>query len=259
MLKTAAFYRNYDKLQVLRNIAQSASSVDIYSCSGNLLRRINWGGEKGAIKGLGWSEDEKLIIVTADGTVRCYADIHGDFTPFSLEHGAEEHGVLECRFWSTGFVAMLGNKSLVAVSRYSDPRPRLLASSTATGSGGSSNSVIHSWTVIPPSDSLSRSVEVLLGVDSTVMTVDASDRQDHSLTDGPFRHISVSSNGQFVALYTNDGKIWVVSGDFQMKLSEYDPRAKTQPKEMKWCGSSAVVLAWEDEIHLVGPNGAATK
>jgi hypothetical protein len=28
---------------------------------------------------------------------------------------------------------------------------------------------------------------------------------------------------------------------------------------MDWCGDDAVVLAWEDEIHLVGPSGAASK
>lgn len=42
--------------------------------------------DKGTIKGLGWSEDEKLLIVTEDGTVRCYYDLQGDFVPFTLGH-----------------------------------------------------------------------------------------------------------------------------------------------------------------------------
>ena len=36
------------------------------------------------MRGLGWSEDEKLLVVTEDGTVRCYYDLQGDFTQFSL-------------------------------------------------------------------------------------------------------------------------------------------------------------------------------
>lgn len=40
--------------------------------------------DKGSIRGLGWSEDERLLVVTEDGTVRSYYDLEGDFTQFSL-------------------------------------------------------------------------------------------------------------------------------------------------------------------------------
>lgn len=76
---------------------------------------------------------------------------------------------------------------------------------------------------------------------------------------GPFADISVSPNGKFVALYTEEGKAHVITSDFQSRLSEYDTRSRTHPKELQWCGNDAVVIAWEDEVHLVGPNGSATK
>ena len=79
------------------------------------------------------------------------------------------------------------------------------------------------------------------------------------LQNGPFKHVSVSPNGQFVALFTCDGKVWVVSSDFQNKFSEYDSRAKTPPKDVAWCGNDSVILLWEDEVHMVGPNGAAAR
>lgn len=90
-----ALYRDEKKLQSVRGAQASKASIDIYSCAGKLIRRINW--DKGSIKGLGWSEDEKLIVVTSDGTVRCYYDLQGDFTQFSLGHGAEEYSVMACR------------------------------------------------------------------------------------------------------------------------------------------------------------------
>ena len=225
------------------------SSIDIYSCAGKLIRRINW--DQGSIKGLGWSHDEKLLVVTEHGDVRCYNDLQSDFDPFSLAHGAEEHGVVACRFWSSGFVALLGNNNLVAVSQYHEPRPKLLAVPPGEP--------VASWTLIPPAESLSRSVEVLLAIGQTIFVVDATDCEDRGLDRGPFKHLSVSSNGKYVALYTEDGKVWVVSSDFQNRLSEYDSRSKTVPKDMQWCGSNAVILAWEDEVHLVGPNGAASR
>ena len=189
--------------------------------------------------------------MTDDGTVRCYYDLQGDFVPFTLGHGAEDVGVKACRFWSSGFVALLNNNHLVSVSRYDEPRPKLLAIPP--------EEPVESWALIPPTETLSRSVEVLLAIGQTIYLVDATDCEDRQLQKGPFRHTSVSPNGKCVALFTEDSKVWVVSSDFQNKLSEYDSKAKTVPKDMQWCGNSAVVLGWEDEIHVVGPNGAASK
>ncbi|PSN65980.1 vacuolar protein sorting-associated protein 16 [Corynespora cassiicola Philippines] len=244
-----AIYRDEDKIITYRGPQASRSSIDIYSCAGKLIRRINW--DKGTIKGLGWSEDEKLLVVTEDGTVRCYYDLQGDFVPFTLGHGAEENGVQSCKFYGSGFVALLGNNHLVSVSSYTEPRPKLLAIPPSDP--------IISWSIIPPAYSLSRSVEVILAIDKTLYVVDATEAEDRNFDAGPFRHISVSPKAEFLAFYTDDGKVWVVSGDWSDKLSEYDSKVKTVPKDMQWCGSNAVALAWEDEVHLIGPRSAATK
>lgn len=89
--------------------------------------------------------------------------------------------------------------------------------------------------------------------------VDATDAEDRAFSAGPFRHISVSPRGEFFAFYTDDGKVWVVSRDWAEKLSEYNSHVKTLPRDMEWVGSNAVALAWEDELHLIGPKAVATK
>lgn len=190
-------------------------------------------------------------MVVEEGTVHCYFGLHGDFHPFSLGHGAEENGVVSCRFWSHGFVALLSNNALIAVSSFDEPRPRLLAKAPV--------GEVHSWSLIPPAYTLSRTVEVLLAIDKTVYVVDATEAEDRGLSDGPFKHVNVSPNGRFASLFTEDGKVWVVGSDFQNKYSEYDSKAKTTPNQVYWCGNDSVILAWEDEIHMVGPNGAAAK
>lgn len=190
-------------------------------------------------------------MVTSDGTVRCYYGLQGDFVPFTLGHGADEHGVVSCRFYGAGFIALLGNNHLVSVTSYAEPRPKLLAVPPTDP--------IVSWSIIPPAYSLSRSVEVILAIGTTLYVVDATEAEDRNFDAGPFRHISVSPRAEFLAFYTDDGTVWVVSGDWSEKLSEYDSKVKTVPKDMQWCGSNAVALAWEDEVHLVGPNSAATK
>ncbi|CAG8956602.1 hypothetical protein HYFRA_00011913 [Hymenoscyphus fraxineus] len=244
-----ALHRDESKLHSFRGTQASKSSIDLYSCAGKLIRRINW--EKGSIKGLGWSEDEKLIVITADGTVRCYYDLQGEFTQFSLGNGAEEYGVKECRFYGTGFVALLTNNHLISVNRYEEPRPKLLA----TPPEGD----VYSWTLIPPAYTLSRSVEVLLSISNTIYVVDEIDSEDRLLDIGPFTHISVSPNGKFVALYTESGKAYVITSDFQTRYSEHDSRSKISPKDVQWCGNDAVVIAWEDEVHVIGPKNAAAR
>lgn len=190
-------------------------------------------------------------MVTEDGTVRCYYDLQGDFIPFTLGHGAEEHGVQSCKFYGSGFVALLGNNNLISVTSYTEPRPKLLAIPPTEP--------VISWGIIPPAYSLSRSVEVILAIGETLYVVDATEAENRNFDAGPFRHISVSPRGEFLAFYTDDGKVWVVSGDWSDKLSEYDSKVKTVPKDMQWCGSNAVALAWEDEVHLIGPNAAVAK
>lgn len=232
-----------------RGSSLAKPSIDIYSCAGKLISRLNW--PKGSIRGLGWSEDEQLIVVTEDGAVRCYHGLHGDFHPFSLGHGAEEVGVVACRFWFSGFVALLSDNSLISVSSYEEPKPRPLARPP--------EGKVHSWSLIPPAYTLSRTVEVLLAIDQTIHVVDVTESEDRGLSEGPFKHVRVSPNGRFAALFTQDGKVWVVSSDFQNNLSEYDSKTKTLPKHVEWCGNDSVILAWEDEIHMVGPKGVAVK
>ncbi|KAJ6037142.1 hypothetical protein N7540_001421 [Penicillium herquei] len=244
-----ALYRDESKPIRLRDTQGSRSSVDVYSCSGKLINRINW--EQATIRGIGWSDKEELLLVAEDGTVRRYFGLDGDFTSFSLGSGAEEYGVRACQFWASGLVALLSNNQLIAVSKYDEPRPRLLAPCP--------EGEVSSWALIPPAHTLSRSVEVLLAVDRTVYLVDSTEAEDKILQDGPFKHVSVSPTGRFVALFTSDGKLWVVSNDFQNKLSEYDSKSRVPPSTVSWCGDDAVILAWEDEIHLIGPSGAASK
>jgi hypothetical protein len=146
---------------------------------------------------------------------------------------------------------LLSNNHLISVTRYEEPRPKELA---APPEGD-----VFSWTLIPPAYTLSRSVEVLLSIGQTIYVVDASESEDRMLDIGPFTHISVSPNGKFAALYTETGKAYVITSDFQNRLSEYDSRSKTPPKDVQWCGNDAVAIAWEDEVHIIGPSNAAAK
>lgn len=144
-------------------------------------------------------------------------------------------------------VALLGDNTLISVASYAEPRPKKLASLP-----GLPDDEVHSWAIIPPDHTLSRSVEVLLSVGTTVYVVDATEAEDRFLDIGPFAHISVSPDGQYINLYGVNGKAHIVSSDFQERIFEHDSDSKTPPLYVEWCGTDPLI-AWEDEVHIIGP------
>lgn len=201
----------------------------------------------GKIKSIGWSDSERLIIVTEEGIVRNY-NIQGEFTQFSLGKEANEHLVVNCQFWSSGFVALLGNNTFIAINQYDEPRPKLLSTPKF-------EDIIHSWTIIVPQFSSNFHVEVLASTKSTIYSIDEAGNIDQCLQQGPFLNISVSPNGQFVALQTFQNKIWVVSTCFQKTMSEFSLADNEKPLQMGWCGNDSVIVLYNTIILMIGPFG----
>ncbi|KAI8809803.1 Vps16, N-terminal region-domain-containing protein [Cladochytrium replicatum] len=220
----------------------------IYTSSGRLINQFQW--DKGRIVGMGWTNTELLVCVLEYGSVRVY-DIHGEFLP-----DAKDYGVYDCHIWESGVVALTGNCKLVVVNDLDEPRPRLL-------SDPGLNQAPSCWTFIPPHLTLSRHIEVYLSVGSTVLVVDASNVGDQQVQHGPFSRMAVSPNGKVLALFTADGRLWVVSSDFQKELAEFSTGSATPPLQMTWfvtsekciCAEDSVVMHWEDTLLMVGPFG----
>ncbi|KAI8913548.1 Vps16, N-terminal region-domain-containing protein [Gorgonomyces haynaldii] len=218
--------------------------MSIYSSSGRLLQQFQWDG--GRIISLGWTDDFRLVCVLESGLIRFY-DIYGEYTSTSLGKLAEDFGVLDCKIWSTGVVALTGKLEFVALG-FLEPRPQKLASIALKEQP-------HCWTIVPPEKSLSRHVEVLVSYQQTVYVVDSAQAQDQQVQRGPFMRMALSPNGNFLALFTADGRLWVVSVDFQSSLADFQTNSTQPPLSMNWCGNDSVLLHWEDTLLMVGPSG----
>ncbi|KAI1311299.1 hypothetical protein EDD11_003512 [Mortierella claussenii] len=240
-----ALVRDDRKVLLLQKQQPVKPSIYLYTSSGKLMEPIQW--DKGRIVGMGWTETEHLLCVLEDGTVRMY-NILGEYTQFSLGKEARDNRVIEVQMWGTGLVALTGSFRLISVTNFDEPRFTVLADPGI-------NEPPHSWTVIPPKFTLSRHVEVLLAVNSTILVVDATEARDERLQQGPFTKMSVSPDGKYLALFTSDGKLWVVSTDFQKNLSEFATRSQVPPQQLVWCGTDSVVLYWDKIVLMVGPYG----
>ncbi|KAL2918872.1 Vacuolar protein sorting-associated protein 16 [Polyrhizophydium stewartii] len=219
--------------------------MHIFTSSGKLLSQFQW--DKGRIVAMGWTRSERLVCVMEYGLLRLY-DLHGDFVQITLGDEAKDSGVLDALVHDNSVVVLTNALKLIAVANIDEPRPVALADPQLTQQP-------HSWAVVPPSQSLSKHVEVLLAVGNTIVVVDTKNAQDQLLQQGPFARMSLSPNAKFLALFTADGRLWVVSSDFQNNLAEFRTNSTVPPLQMTWCGNDSVLLHWEDTILMVGPSG----
>ncbi|KAF9899141.1 hypothetical protein BX616_003227 [Lobosporangium transversale] len=234
-----ALVRDDRKVLLVQKQQPVKPSIYLYTSSGKLMEPIQ--------ARMGWTETEHLLCVLEDGTVRMY-NILGEYTQFSLGKEAKDNRVIDVQIWGTGLVALTGSFQLISIANFDEPRPLLLADPGI-------NEPPHSWTVIPPKFTLSRHVEVLLAFNSTILVVDATEARDERLQQGPFTKMSISPDGKYLALFTSDGKLWVVSTDFQKNLSEFPTKSQVPPQQLVWCGTDSVVLYWDKIVLMVGPYG----
>ena len=74
--------------------------------------------------------------------------------------------------------------------------------------------------------------------------VDADSAHTVAAGNGVVRRLAVAPNGQFVAAFTDDGRLVVWVADFTKNLSEFSTESDSPPDQLAWCGTDSVVMAW---------------
>lgn len=227
--------------------AFTKSQIQVYSPAGEGLLLFSW--DQSRIVRFGWTFDERLVVLNEEGVYRLY-DLQGDYQQFSVGSEEAELGIIDARIHENGLVALTGSLTLLEVKDWEGGRPLALANPGISDPP-------HSWAVIPPDQSISRHVEVLLSVDVTILTVDNLESTDRRVARGPFLRVSPSPNGKFLALLTSAGLLWVVSSDFQRELVVLDTAtvgAEGPVNQVEWCGNDAVLVTWNDLASLILPS-----
>ncbi|KAJ7269847.1 vacuolar assembling sorting protein VPS16 [Mycena rebaudengoi] len=246
-----ALMRDTTKLVALGRVtpAFTKAQIQIYSPAGEGLLLFSW--EQAKIIRFGWTANERLVILNEEGIYRLY-DLQGDYQQYSLGSEAGEMGVIDARIHENGLVALTGSLTLLEVKGWEGGRPLTLANPALVQPPSS-------WAIIPPDLNISRHVEVLLSVDSTILSVDNLESVDQRLSHGPFTHVSPSPNGKSLALLTFSGTLLVVSSDFQRTLAEFKTGdvagAEGSVRQVEWCGIDAIIVTWDNLVVVVGPFG----
>jgi hypothetical protein len=184
------------------------------------------------------------------------------------------------RFWDVPFSSAEGGGGA--------NRPRRLAD-VVLPEGYNEGEGIGAWEVFDSNMTESRTIQLVLSVASTLITLDEQDSIDQRISRGPFLSIHPSPSGRLLALLIPappsspaDGpSIWVVSSDFQtnhatipyaslLGVSSNSEAARwvkgggrAVPDQVVWCGEDAVAVAWsktvgtaaDGKVVVCGPGG----
>ncbi|KAK2984932.1 hypothetical protein RJ640_017740 [Escallonia rubra] len=243
-----AAIRDDSKIVQLRS-ESALRKLRIFTSAGAQISETVWKNPGGRLIGMSWTEDQTLICITQDGTVYRY-NLHAQLIEPNLSMGKEcfENSVVECVFWGNGVVCVNEAFQVFCISDFKNPRAVRMAE---TGIEDFPLCVA----VIEPQYTMSGNVEVLLGVGDHVLLVEEDGVQQVGAGVGPLQKMVVSRNGRYLASFTHDGRLLVMSTDFSNIIFEYNCESALPPEQLSWCGMDSVLLYWDDMLLMVGPFG----
>ncbi|XP_075506458.1 protein VACUOLELESS1 [Primulina tabacum] len=239
-----------DDTKIVQLYAESAlRKLRIYTSSGILISEAIWKNPGGRLIGMSWTDDLTLICITQNGTVYSY-NIHAELlSTSSLGKECFDNSVVDCVFWGNGVVCINEAFEIFAVPEFKTPTTVVKMADCGL------EELPLCMAVIEPQYRNSGDVEVLLGVGDHVLSVEEDGVQELGAGVGPLQKMVVSRKGEFVASFTHDGRLLVMSSDFSNVIIEYASESALPPDQLAWCGMDSVLLCWDDMLLMVGPYG----
>ncbi|XP_055851662.1 vacuolar protein sorting-associated protein 16 homolog isoform X1 [Episyrphus balteatus] len=256
-------------IAVIRDFSQIAPvkgnakiEIKTFDSSGTLLGTILW--NHGRFITMGWSDTEDLICVQDDGLVITYSMFGEEKHTFSMSPEASRTKVTDARIFSSSSgtgIAVLTTSGRVFLksSNIGEFKTRQMPDIPK-----SSSENISCWQIV----SEDRNSYCLIGREKEIIKLvpgQSVGLTHRNLFDKPFDRIvqmSVSYNHQFLALYTNNGLLWLGTVDMKKKFCEFDTGRLDQPKQIEWIMDSdnthlsdAVTISYPSLLLVVNKNG----
>ena len=237
----------------------------IYTSSGLKISECDW-LFPGKVVGLGWGDQEQLVVVMDDATVLTFdikCKLVRQFQLFDRPPqpaAAPSVSVLEVQFWGNGLVAMCSDQQGYVAEGLASPDQTQVPRRYKLNTSLSPDRPYTAMAIIPPLLSRSGLLELVLGTpDNSAVVVDENEVEDQGLQDrisAPIVKIAVQPNGRYLACYRKDGVLTVLSSNFATKVLDFNTKSISRPLDMCWCGEDAVVLLWRNTgVVMVGPFG----
>ncbi|ODV90044.1 hypothetical protein CANCADRAFT_1774 [Tortispora caseinolytica NRRL Y-17796] len=224
---------------------QTAISVRVFSNSGSLISTITW--PHTILRGVGWTDDEFLTLVSATGDIRIYRDVFGNFFESSLGPEASAIGVIDVQFTSKGLIARLIDNSFVSVPKLSDPVPSILSLNIQ-------NPEISSWCIRRSS---SRSTDIAVFASGSLYIIDSSGAKKQPLQQSAICSMQPSPSAKYFAAASPSGLVSIHSLQIDRTICEVTTDIEGENLLISWIGDDAVLLSNQEDVRIIDLQGSS--
>ncbi|KAL0221532.1 hypothetical protein RCL1_001386 [Eukaryota sp. TZLM3-RCL] len=232
--------------------------VKVFSGSGEYICTILNEGDPSLIKSIGWTLDERLVVVTSKGSVFIYSAIGELLDTFFFPESLVRGGVLHACVWNTGVAALAYRadgtiagglfNSFDPDSRiFQDLSPTPLSSSPVHFSYIGDTSYGTSFILSPETGSVAllTAVGYITPNEKSSLISELGDLLQSDMIE----HVTLAPKGSLLALMTRNNRILVTNTDFNKFLLDFDLstiEVSSSITSIDWCGVHAVSVSFAD-------------
>ncbi|CAN8013878.1 unnamed protein product, partial [Ixodes persulcatus] len=244
-----------DEKKIMKIKLSSVCLIHLFSASGQTLGNIRH--DSGIIVAMGWSNTESLVCVQKDGVIIEYNLLGKILETFTMGQVPKDTNVLDCKIFTTsqrtGVGVLTGSYSFFLVESISSHKtwqlPEILAYPNTNLLLPCPGMVAppSSWTIIADE----QGTRVVVAKDDKIFVLDPRGSARCIEETPPITtmfkavtEMAVSFDYRNIALFLDDGHLWIGTSDLRSTLCELDTKEKSRPKQLLWCGQKAVVGHW---------------
>uniref|UniRef100_A0A6B0VFB1 Vacuolar protein sorting-associated protein 16 homolog n=1 Tax=Ixodes ricinus TaxID=34613 RepID=A0A6B0VFB1_IXORI len=229
----------------------SVCLIHLFSASGQTLGNIRH--DSGIIVAMGWSNTESLVCVQKDGVIIEYNLLGKILETFTMGQVPKDTNVLDCKIFTTsqrtGVGVLTGSYSFFLVESIASHKTWQLPEVPGMVAPPSS------WTIIADE----QGTRVIVAKDDKIFVLDPRGSARCIEETPPITtmfkavtEMAVSFDYRNIALFLDDGHLWIGTSDLRSTLCELDTKEKSRPKQLLWCGQKAVVGHWGKILLVLG-------
>ncbi|CAL1533897.1 unnamed protein product [Lymnaea stagnalis] len=240
-----------DESKTGRVVTNLKPVIGIYTAAGKVQSQIRW--NSGNVVTIGWSSTEELLCIQEDGVVLVYDMFLTFQRTFGMGQEAKDVKILSAKIFPTvqgsGIAVMTTSFRIFLISNVDSPRIVRLAEVPGL------NEAPSCWAIVVTD----RQVRALVAKGEELFLVDQGGQYQQQQPDldensGPITLMAVSFNSKYMALFTQQGFIWIGTADLQKKYCEFNTKSTKLPDQLVWCGNGAVVGLWDKLLLVIGPD-----
>ncbi|RXM32863.1 Vacuolar protein sorting-associated protein 16-like [Acipenser ruthenus] len=234
--------------------ASARPLLEIYSAAGVPMASFPW--KSGVVVHIGWTVSDDLLCIQEDGTVLIY-DMFGNFRRhFSMGNEVLQNQVIEAKVfhsaYGTGVAIVTGAFRFTLATNIDDLKLRRLPEVPGLQVAPSCWAVLTQDRQTKVVLASGKDLYVLDNTACTPVTPPGIDPQVSS-----YFQMAVSFSYKYLALFTDTGHVWMGTSNLKEKLSEFDTKVRSPPKQMVWCRrpksqQPSVVLMWDRLLLVAG-------